>query len=151
MKRERRSKHADDAAPLTPSELAQALAAVPKARAAWEALTPIARRDYTRWIESAKREDTRQRRVAIACENLAAGKRRPCCYAVVPMDFYKALGAAPVARGKGAKARWSDLSPTEKRDFVDWIDAVPEREERTSRIERVCAILAAGERKPPVA
>jgi len=131
------------AAPTLPADLRKALAAAAVAEAAWADLTPIARRDFMSWIDSAKQPATRKRRIERACENLAAGKRRPCCYAVVPMDLYRALGAAP-----RAKAQWSDLSPTERRDFTDWIESAENRETRRSRIERVCAMLAAGKRHP---
>lgn len=126
-----------------PTDLHRALATGPEARAAWKTLTFIARRDFMSWIDSAKQAETRARRIERACENLASGKRRPCCYAVVPMDFYKALWAVPTA-----KARWSDLTPTERRDFTDWIDSNKEREARKGRIEQACALLAAGKRHP---
>jgi len=113
------------------------------AEAAWGDLTPIARRDFMSWIDSAKQAETRRRRIERACENLAAGKRRPCCYAVVPMDFYKALGLAPIA-----KAQWSDLTPTERRDLISWIESEKERETRRGRIEEACAMLADGKRRP---
>lgn len=134
-----------------PTDLRQALAATPSAAVAWKDLTSIARRDFTSWIDSAKQPETRRRRIDRACENLAAGKRRPCCYAVVPMDLYKALGAAPKGRGGGgAKARWSDLTPTERRDLIGWIDSAKDREARRGRIEEACAMLAAGRRRPAV-
>jgi hypothetical protein len=63
-----------------PADLRRALAAAPEARAAWVGLTPIARRDWIHWMTSAKRLETRARRVASACEMLAAGKRRVCCF-----------------------------------------------------------------------
>jgi uncharacterized protein YdeI (YjbR/CyaY-like superfamily) len=126
-----------------PADLRKALAAAPAAEAAWRDLTPIARRDFISWIDSAKQAETRRRRIERACENLAAGKRRPCCYAVVPMDLYKALGAAPKA-----KARWSDLTPTERRDLTDWIESAKVRETRKGRVEEACAMLAAGKRCP---
>jgi uncharacterized protein YdeI (YjbR/CyaY-like superfamily) len=126
-----------------PAELRKALSGAPLAEAAWRDLTPIARRDFMSWIDSAKQADTRRRRIERACENLAAGKRRPCCYAVVPMDLYRALGAAPKA-----KAQWSDLTPNERRDFSDWIESARERETRGGRIEKACAMLAAGKRRP---
>jgi uncharacterized protein YdeI (YjbR/CyaY-like superfamily) len=126
-----------------PADLRKALAAAPLAEAAWNDLTPIARRDFTSWIHSGKHAETRRRRIERACENLAAGKRRPCCYAVVPMDLYRALGADPMA-----KAQWSDLTPTERRDFTDWIESAKERETRRGRIEEACAMLAAGKRRP---
>src|SRR5262245_45133880 len=67
--------------PRVPAELRQALAAAhPKARAAWSDITPVARRDWIQWIESAKREETRLKRIESACDMLAKGKRRPCCF-----------------------------------------------------------------------
>lgn len=63
-----------------PEDLRKALAAAPKARALWSAITPIARRDWIHWIVSAKRAPTRARRIENACDMLAAGKRRVCCF-----------------------------------------------------------------------
>jgi len=130
------------------ADLREALAASPKAEAAWNDLTPISRRDFTSWINEAKQPETRRRRIERCCENLAKGKRRPCCYAVVPMDLYKALGAAPVIDGKGAKAQWSALTADEKRDFSDWVEASEDKATRKVRIEEACAQLAAGKRRP---
>ena len=66
--------------PEVPADLRKALAAAPKARELWSDITPIARRDWIQWITSAKRSETRARRVDNACEMLAAGKRRVCCF-----------------------------------------------------------------------
>ena len=63
-----------------PADLREALAAAPKARALWSDITPIARRDWIHWITSAKRPETRARRIDNACAMLAAGKRRVCCF-----------------------------------------------------------------------
>ena len=68
-----------------PTDLRQALAAAPKARALWDDITPLARRDWILWVESAKQPETRARRVKAACSMLAGGKRRVCCF-----DSYKA-------------------------------------------------------------
>ena len=63
--------------PQVPAELRRALlAALPKARALWSDITPIARRDWIHWITSAKQPETRTRRIKNACSMLAAGKRR---------------------------------------------------------------------------
>jgi uncharacterized protein YdeI (YjbR/CyaY-like superfamily) len=126
-----------------PMDLRKALAANPKAKAQWSDLTPIARRDFISWIESAKQPETHRRRIEVACSKLVAGKRRPCCYAIVPMGVYKALAATPKA-----KAHWRDLTPNARRDFVDWIDSTKEPEMRTRRIEKACAMLASGKRHP---
>jgi hypothetical protein len=63
-----------------PSDLRKALAGVPKARALWSEITPTARRDWIQWITSAKRPETRARRVENACRMLTSGKRRVCCF-----------------------------------------------------------------------
>lgn len=67
--------------PKVPAELRKALAAaLPKAREVWSDITPVARRDWIQWIESAKRDETRWKRIESACDMLAQGKRRPCCF-----------------------------------------------------------------------
>jgi Bacteriocin-protection, YdeI or OmpD-Associated/Domain of unknown function (DUF1905) len=72
---------AEEPEPRVPADLRKALAAAhPKARAVWSDITPVARRDWIQWIESAKREATRLKRIESACEMLAKGKRRPCCF-----------------------------------------------------------------------
>jgi hypothetical protein len=72
---------AEEPEPTVPPDLRAALAtAEPKARALWEDITPIARRDWIQWITSAKQPETRTRRVKNACSMLAAGKRRVCCF-----------------------------------------------------------------------
>ena len=65
--------------PRVPLDLRQALAAADAARAVWSDITCVARRDWIVWITSARRSETRARRVSNACEMLAAGKRRVCC------------------------------------------------------------------------
>ena len=126
-----------------PADLRKALAAALKSKAQWNDLTPIARRDFISWIDSAKQLETRRRRIERACSMLAAGKRRPCCYSIVSFDLYTGLNAAPKA-----KAQWSDLTSTERRDFISWMDSKKEKDANKRRIEKVCAMLAAGKRRP---
>ena len=72
---------AEEPEPKVPAEWRKALAAAhPKARAAWLDITAVARRDWIQWIESAKREETRLKRIETGCDMLANGKRRPCCF-----------------------------------------------------------------------
>jgi uncharacterized protein YdeI (YjbR/CyaY-like superfamily) len=52
-----------------------ALAADPAARAAFDALPPSHRKQYLWWIASAKRDETRARRVARSLELVRAGRR----------------------------------------------------------------------------
>jgi Bacteriocin-protection, YdeI or OmpD-Associated/Domain of unknown function (DUF1905) len=86
---------AEEPEPKTPADLRKALAATPKARALWSDITPIARRDWVHWITSAKRPETRARRVDNACSMLAAGKRRICCFD--RSGFYSKSFSAPKA------------------------------------------------------
>lgn len=124
-----------------PIDLRKALSAASRAKSQWINLTPIARWDFISWIDSAKQRETRKNRIERACSMLAAGKRRPCCFSVVPMDFYKALAANPKA-----KAKLSGLTSLERRDFIGWITSAKVQEIRRSRIEKVCAMLSAGKR-----
>jgi hypothetical protein len=66
--------------PRVPADLRKALAASAAARAVWSDITSVARRDWIHWITSAKQPQTRARRIHNACEMLAAGKRRVCCF-----------------------------------------------------------------------
>jgi hypothetical protein len=63
-----------------PMDLRQALAAAPPVQAGWEDITPMARRDWIFSISSAKQPETRRRRIEKACDMLASGKRRLCCF-----------------------------------------------------------------------
>ena len=126
-----------------PTDLRKALAAAPTAKAQWRDLTPIARRDFISWIDSAKQPETRRRRIERACSMLAAGKRRPCCYSIVSFNLYTALAATPMA-----KAQWNDLTPIERRDFISWMDSAKQPEAHRRRIEKACAMLAVGKRRP---
>jgi hypothetical protein len=60
----------------------------------------------------------------------------------VPADLRKALAAAPKAR-----ALWSDITPTARRDWVQWITSAKQSETRGRRVANACAMLAAGKRR----
>jgi hypothetical protein len=60
----------------TPADLAAPLAKSAKAKATWDACTDAMRRDWILWIDSAKQEATRTKRIAQTLEKLAAGKKR---------------------------------------------------------------------------
>jgi hypothetical protein len=59
-----------------PEALAEALAVDSEARAAFNRLADTRRKEYARWIEQAKRDETRQRRVAQALERFRDGGTR---------------------------------------------------------------------------
>lgn len=63
-----------------PDDLRRALMSSSKAIAAWEDITPLARNEWICWVESVKREETRKEHVKRAVQELAGGKRRPCCW-----------------------------------------------------------------------
>jgi len=82
--------------PKVPADLRKAIAAAdPKTRAVWSDITPIGRRDWIHWVNSAKQEETRARRIKNACSMLAAGKRRVCCFD--RSGFYSKSMSAPKA------------------------------------------------------
>ena len=61
-----------------PLELRAALDRAPEAAKAFEDLSPSCRREYLEWIGSAKRPETRERRIGQAVEMIAAGPDRIC-------------------------------------------------------------------------
>jgi hypothetical protein len=63
-----------------PMDLRKALAAIPSAQAGWAEITPMARRDWIFSICTAKLLETRTKRIEKACDMLASGKRRLCCF-----------------------------------------------------------------------
>ncbi|WP_338504038.1 YdeI/OmpD-associated family protein [Sphingomonas kaistensis] len=62
-----------------PGDLEAALLSDDKARATWHNITPLARNEWICWVTSPKTQETRTKRVRLGIENLAEGKRRPCC------------------------------------------------------------------------
>jgi hypothetical protein len=65
--------------PTVPADLRLALGTSSEAKTLWKDLTSIGRRDWIRWVISAKTPQTRARRVTRTVEQLSEGKRRPCC------------------------------------------------------------------------
>jgi uncharacterized protein YdeI (YjbR/CyaY-like superfamily) len=63
-----------------PLDLRKLLAAIPRALTAWEDITPLARNEWICWVESVKREQTRQEHLRRVIKELQEGKRRPCCW-----------------------------------------------------------------------
>jgi hypothetical protein len=67
--------------PEVPLAIRQAIdSASPKARETWDSITALARRDWIFWIVSAKKVETREKRLEVALSKLSAGSRRPCCF-----------------------------------------------------------------------
>lgn len=60
-----------------PEDLQQALAKSKKAREFYESLSFTNRKEYAVWVISAKRAETREKRLAETIEKLLAGKKNP--------------------------------------------------------------------------
>jgi uncharacterized protein YdeI (YjbR/CyaY-like superfamily) len=67
-----------------PPDLEKELLAHPKMFAMWEDITPLARNEWICWVESAKKQETRERRIQVGRSKLSSGMRRPCCWAGCP-------------------------------------------------------------------
>jgi uncharacterized protein YdeI (YjbR/CyaY-like superfamily) len=63
-----------------PGDLRGALIGNPPALNAWKDITPLARNEFICWVEDAKQQVTRERRIRRTQEELEDGMRRPCCW-----------------------------------------------------------------------
>ncbi len=63
-----------------PADLRRALIANTTALDAWKDITPLARNEFICWVDDAKQEVTRERRIRRTQEELEEGQRRPCCW-----------------------------------------------------------------------
>ena len=63
-----------------PKDLRAALVGNGVALEAWKDITPLARNEFICWVEDAKQEKTRERRIRRTQEELEEGQRRPCCW-----------------------------------------------------------------------
>lgn len=68
----------------TPFDLKRIFVSNKKLEIVWNSLTPLARNEFICWITSAKKQETREKRIQRMSEDLLKGKRRPCCWAGCP-------------------------------------------------------------------
>lgn len=61
--------------------LQAALHADPATLDLWNSLSPLGRNEFICWVEGAKQQTTRERRIRRACEELLEAKKRSCCWA----------------------------------------------------------------------
>src|ERR1700722_6159507 len=67
--------------PTVPPDLRKALSDAPRRiKDLWEAITPMARWEWVRWVNATRNPDTRKRRVDVSVSKMGGGKRRPCCF-----------------------------------------------------------------------
>ncbi|OIP99802.1 MAG: hypothetical protein AUK35_05495 [Zetaproteobacteria bacterium CG2_30_46_52] len=81
--------------PAMPADFQVALAAAPQAREVWENTSTLAHVDWIHWITTAKQDKTRAKRINEACDKLASGQKRVCCFD--PSGFYSKALSAPKA------------------------------------------------------
>lgn len=79
--------------PCVPDDFINALRASAQAYTTWQATTTIARLDWIHWVTSAKQQKTRNKRIDDACNMLASGKKRVCCFD--SSGFYSKAFRAP--------------------------------------------------------
>src|SRR5690348_193334 len=63
-----------------PADMKKALERSPKALAAWENITPLARNEWICWTITVKQQKTRDDHVRRTVKELQEGVRRPCCW-----------------------------------------------------------------------
>lgn len=67
--------------PEVPADIAQALEMAPeKVKGKWQDITPMARWEWIRWVNSTGSTDTRAIRIEKTVSKLNATHRRPCCF-----------------------------------------------------------------------
>lgn len=66
--------------PEIPADIQKGIAAHKEARELWPQITPMARWEWIRWIRSTSKDETRSKRIEVACSKMKAGERRPCCW-----------------------------------------------------------------------
>lgn len=82
----------------TPKDLREVLESRRDVLELWNGLTPLARNEWICWVTIVKKAETRKQHLKRLCEDLRAGKRRPCCWPGCPH------------RRSGAK-KWFNKSP----------------------------------------
>lgn len=67
-----------------PPDIKKTLTSSAKLRDIWNSLTPLARNEWICWMTSAKKAETRIKRIEWGKTDLLKGKRRPCCWPGCP-------------------------------------------------------------------
>ncbi|QNM82890.1 YdeI/OmpD-associated family protein [Sphingomonas sabuli] len=67
-----------------PDDLKTVLDDHPALHAKWDGLTELGRNEWICWMSSAKKQETRDKRLGRLQEDVLGGKRRPCCWPGCP-------------------------------------------------------------------
>jgi uncharacterized protein YdeI (YjbR/CyaY-like superfamily) len=63
-----------------PADFRKAIESNVAASSLWGNITPLARNEWICWVTSAKKAETRKRRIDVGIDKLRGGMRRPCCW-----------------------------------------------------------------------
>jgi hypothetical protein len=72
----------------------KAILAVPKVRALWDDISPLARNEWICWVTSGKKAETRDIRIKKGISKMRGGMRRPCCWVGCVHRTDKSMSAA---------------------------------------------------------
>ena len=67
-----------------PADFRKAIGSDPRVKDVWADITPLARNEWLCWVTSAKKDETRDRRITVGLDKMRKGMRRPCCWGGCP-------------------------------------------------------------------
>lgn len=67
-----------------PADFREAIESDAAVKSLWADITPLARNEWICWVTSAKKADTRKRRIEVGIDKMRGGMRRPCCWPGCP-------------------------------------------------------------------
>lgn len=67
-----------------PTNFKKALSSSAGALELWNNITPLAKSEWICWITSAKKTETKTKRIQVGIDKLSSGMRRPCYWAGCP-------------------------------------------------------------------
>lgn len=67
-----------------PADFRQAIESDALVSDLWMSITPLARNEWICWVTSAKKDETRTRRIRVGLDKMRKGMRRPCCWPGCP-------------------------------------------------------------------
>jgi uncharacterized protein YdeI (YjbR/CyaY-like superfamily) len=67
-----------------PADFSKAINSDSKVKILWADITPLAKNEWICWVTSAKKDETRNRRITVGLDKMRRGSRRPCCWEGCP-------------------------------------------------------------------
>ena len=106
----------------------------------FERLAPSYREGYIRWIDSAKRQETKQKRLLEAIRRLAAAKR------LTPASEIPSYIEKQLKTNARAWQYFEQLAPSYQRAYIRWIESAQRRETKEKHLLEAIRQLAAGKK-----